>query len=42
MNDVLMNEVKNEKIIDKEVLDCYYNICKYYDNEQEVIIKYLR
>lgn len=34
--------VLNEEIIDKKVLRCYYNICRYYNKEKKIIEKYKR
>jgi len=40
--DVVLNEIKNElnlkeRDVDKIVLKCYYNICKYYNKDIEII-----
>ena len=33
--------VKYEKIVDENVLKCYYNICKYYKKDVELIRMFL-
>ena len=43
--DVVLNEIKNElnlkeRDIDKIVLKSYYNICKYYNKDIEIIHEY--
>lgn len=34
--------VKNERTIDKKVLECYYSICRYYNKDISLIYKYLQ
>lgn len=41
MKDVVLDEIMKEGRIDKEVLKVYYNICKYYNKDSEIINKYL-
>lgn len=36
------NVVKEEKMIDEKVLECYYNICRYYNKDIKIINKYLQ
>lgn len=37
----MKNVAKYEKIVDKEVLECYYNICKYYKVDTTIISNFL-
>lgn len=44
MKNVVLNEIKNElnlkeRDVDKIVLKCHYNICKYYNKDIEIIEK---
>lgn len=39
--DVVLNEVNlKEKDIDKKVLKCYYNICRYYNKDIKIVEEY--
>lgn len=40
-NDVILSKIKNESNVDKIVLNCYYNICKYYNVKDDTIMKIL-
>lgn len=42
MNVVLMNEVKNETVVDKEVINCCYNICRYYNLDLKIVSNYIK
>lgn len=42
MEDVVKDEVKNERTIDEKVLKCYYNICRYYNKEDNLIRDFIR
>ena len=42
MEDVVKDEVKNERTIDEKVLKCYYSICKYYNKDIRLVYKYLQ
>lgn len=34
--------VKDEKRVDKIVLKCYYNICRYYNKKHDVIKEFIK
>ena len=36
------NVVKEEKMIDEKVLECYYNICRYYNKKDTLIRDFIR
>ena len=36
-----LKQMKKQQIINGEVLNVYYNICKYYNKDSEIINKYL-
>lgn len=40
-NDVILSKIKNNKNVDEVVLNCYYNICKYYNVKDDTISKIL-
>lgn len=35
--DVVLNDTKNKIKVDDIVLECWYNICKYYNKEKSII-----
>jgi predicted solute-binding protein len=42
MKNVVSNEILKEEGIDREVLNVYYNICKYYDKSIETINDFIK
>lgn len=37
----MKNVEKNKKIVDEKILKCYYNICKYYNKDCNLIVKFI-
>ena len=37
----MKNVEKNKKIVDEKILKCYYNICKYYNKDYNLILKFI-
>ena len=38
----MRNVEKDEEVFDEKVIECYYNICRYYNNKQEIINRYIK
>lgn len=39
--DIVLDNVKNKIKVDEIVIECWYNICKYYNKKSDVIYKIL-
>lgn len=41
IEDIVLDNVKNKIKVDEIVIECWYNICKYYNKKSDVIYKIL-
>ena len=37
----MRNVEKDEEVFDETVMECYYNICRYYNKKRETINRYI-
>lgn len=42
MKDVILNEIIKEEVVDKEIVNAYYNICKYYNKDTKTIKDFIK